>query len=91
MDIAIKHLKHCLITILAVEDIFSVNLGSQKGKMVTHLNPHVKSGVDPVPPDILKVHCPITLTIDIMFINKIAFLIATPCNLHFGTMEAFPN
>ena len=94
MDVAIKHLKHCPITrgdILAPDDIFGPNLGSLRGKTVAHPNPHVKAGVDPMPPNILKVHCPIIIVINIMFINKIPFLITTSCNLHFGSVEALPN
>ena len=40
----------------AVDDIFRPNLGSLKGKTVRHPNPHMRSGVSGVPPDIMKVH-----------------------------------
>ena len=94
MDMVVKHLKHYPIAkgnIMAADNIFGPNLGSLKGKIVAHPNPHVRAGVDPMPPDILMVHHHIIITIDIMFINKIPFLITTSHNLHFGTAEALPN
>ena len=41
--------------------------------------------------EILSIHCDITLAIDIMFINKIPFLVTTSRNLKFGTVEALTN
>ena len=43
-DISMKHLCNFPVTkedIKAAEDIFGPNLGSHKGKMVHHPNPHV--------------------------------------------------
>ena len=94
MDMAIQHLKHCSITngdILAADDIYRHNLGSLKGKMVSCPNPHVMAGLDPVPPDILKTHQSITSAINIMFMNKVPFLITMSHNIHFSTVEALPN
>ena len=48
-------------------------------------------GVDGVPPEIIKAHCSIILTMDIMFINKVAFLVTISRNLKFGTVKALPN
>ena len=76
---------------MAADDIFGPNLSSLKGTTVVHPNLHVLVGEDPVPPDILKVHHHIVITIDIMFVNKIPFLITTLHHLHFGTIEALPN
>ena len=55
--------------------MFRLHLGSLKGKTVGHPNPHVKAGVDPVLPDILKVHGPIVITINIMFVNITTFIL----------------
>ena len=74
IDIAIHHSKGCPITqadIHVAKDIYGPNLGSLKGKTVDRPNPHVSTGVDPVPHEILKLHKSITICIDIMFINKI--------------------
>ena len=75
----------------AAEDIYGPNLGALKGKTVAHPNPHVAAGVDQVPTSIMEVHRCITLAIDVMFINKVAFLITTSRNLKFGTVEAISN
>ena len=77
--------------IAAAEDIFGSNLGALKGKTVWQPNPHVTMGVDGVPPEIIKTHCSIIQTIDIMFINKIAFFVMSSRNLRFRTIEALPN
>ena len=94
MDVAIKHLKHCPITkgdILESNNIYRPNLGSLMGKMVSCPDPHVMAGVDPMPPDILKTHQSITNAINVMFTNKVPFLMTTSHNLHYGTVEALPN
>eukprot|EP00980_Cylindrotheca_fusiformis_P013967 scaffold3632_cov158-Cylindrotheca_fusiformis.AAC.1 len=93
-DVAINHLKNCPVTrsdVDAADDIFGTNIGSLKGKTVHRPNPHVQAGVDPVPPEILQVHRSVILAIDIMFVNKIPFLVTTSRNLHFGTIEALQN
>ena len=94
MDVAVTHLKGCPMTkadIQAAEDIYGPNLGALKGKTVDRPNPHVPAGVDHVPTSIMDVHHSVTLAIDIMFINKVAFLITTSRNLKFGTVEAISN
>ena len=94
MDVAVTHLKGCPLTkadIQAAEDIYRPNLGALKGKTVDRPNPHVPAGVDHVPTSIMDVHHSVTLAIDVMFINKVAFLITTSQNLKFGTVEAISN
>ena len=54
-------------------------------------NPHEHTGMDPVPPDLTKIHHHIALTIDIMFINKVLFLMTMARDLKFGTVEALSN
>ena len=94
MDVAVSHLKGCPLTkadVKAAEDIYGPNLGALKGKTVARPNPHVPAGVDHVPTSIMSVHRSVTLAIDVMFINKVAFLITTSRNLKFGTVEAIAN
>ena len=94
MDVAVSHLKGCPLTkadVKAAEDIYGPNLGALKRKTVARPNPHVPAGVDHVPTSIMSVHCSVTLAIDVMFINKVAFLITTSRNLKFGMVEAIAN
>ena len=94
MEIAITHLRDCPVkrsNIAVAEDIFGTNLGALKGKTVWQPNPHVAMGVDGVPPEIIKTHRSIILTMDIMFINKIAFFVMTSRNLKFRTVKVLPN
>ena len=94
MEIAITHLRDCPVKradIAVAKDIFGPNLGALKGKTAWWPNPHVAMGVDGVPPEIIKAHHSIVLTMDLMFINKVAFLVTISRNLKFGTVEALPN
>jgi hypothetical protein len=93
-DTCLPHLSDCPVTtddINAANDIFGKNLGSIKGKTVHRPNPHVNTNILPVPNDIMSLHKKVTLAIDIMFVNKIPFLVTTSRKLHFGTVEALPD
>ena len=93
-DVCLPHLVDCPLTtadVRAANNIFGKNLGSLKGKTVHRSNPHVQTNLHPVPPCILQLHSEFTLAIDIMFVNKIPFLVTTSCKIHFGTVEALPN
>ena len=89
-DIAVSHLGNCPITkedVRAAEDIFGPNLGSLKGKTVWRPNKHVQAGSSAVPRHILEIHRDMVLSVDIMFVNKIPFLVTSSCNIHFtGTV-----
>ena len=89
---ALKYLENCPVTerdVAIAADIFGPNLGSLKGKTVHRPNEHVQPGVAPVPHDVLSRHRDIVLAIDIMFVNKIAFLVTVSRNLKF--VEDLPN
>ena len=94
-DVCIPHFRGgCPITssdVRAANDIFGKNLGSLKGKTAQTAEKHVKTNIEPVPPEILKLHKDVTIAIDVMFVNKVPFLITTSRNLHFGTVEALPD
>ena len=93
-NIAVSHLRNCPITkedVWAADDIFGLNLGSLKGKTVWHPNKHVQAGSSAVPCCILKIHRDVVLSVDIMFMNKIPFLVTSSCNIHFSTVESLPN
>jgi hypothetical protein len=94
MDVSINHIRNCPINkqhIQMAEIIFGPNLGSLKGKTTYHAPPHVAGHITPVLHDILATHHHIHLTVDIIYINKLPFLITYSRSLHFGTVELLDN
>jgi hypothetical protein len=94
MDLSINHIRNCPINkqhIQTAENIFGPNLGSLKGKTTYHATPHIVGHITLVPHDIHANHRNIHLTIDIMYINKIPFLITYSCSLCFTTIEILDN
>jgi hypothetical protein len=79
------------LDILAAEDIFGPSVASSKGKTVHQGKPHVPSTVSPIPPDILLLYGKATLCINIMYVNKLAFLVTTSQHVKFSTIELLPN
>jgi len=81
---------NCLVTrqdILRAEDIFGLNIGSIKGKTTYTTQEHVKVQSQDIPQEIMEKHGKVILAIDIMFINKIPFVMTMSHNIHFGTAE----
>jgi len=70
------------------EDILGPNLGSLKGKM-TIMKPSrvIMNTCNELPKGMLEKHSDVTLTIVIMYINKISFVKTTSQVIHFGTAE----
>jgi len=73
--------------ILKAEDIFAHNIGSGKVKTTYTTQKHVEVNLQDIPQEIMEKHGKITLAIDIMFINKIPFIMTMSCNICFGTAE----
>jgi hypothetical protein len=73
------------------EWIFGPNLGALKGKTTKQARVPVAGRIDGVLPNILQWYQAVVLAMDIMFINKIPFLIMTTRGLHFGTVENLLN
>jgi len=71
--------------ILRVEDIFRPYI-SIKGK-TTHTKQKNVQDLQDIPQEIMEKHGEVTLAIDVMFINKIPFVMRTSRNIHFGTEE----
>jgi hypothetical protein len=87
-------LPNCPITredIKAAENIFGPDLGSLKGKTVRRAPTAVRPELVAFPPDLMEHHKSVTLCADIMFINKIPFLVTCSRKLKFGTTELLKN
>ena len=83
-------LKNCPITqndINNAEKIFGMNIGSLKGKTVWQNTDHIKYEHANIPSDIIADCAQVTLCIDIMFVNRIPFLVSISRKLKFGTVE----
>jgi hypothetical protein len=87
---------NCPITrraeILAAEAIFGLNVNSLKGKTIRHGRLYVKSDISLIPRNILSLYREVTLCrVDIMYMNKIPFLIMISWNIKFATIELLAN
>jgi hypothetical protein len=81
---------NCPVTkqdILRAEDIFGPNIRSINGKTTHTKQKHVPVYLQDMPQERMEKHGEVTLAIDVMFINKIPFVMTTSRNIHFGTAE----
>ena len=70
---------------MMAEDIFGTNTNIVKGKTVTRATAHVREEVSPVPPAILDRYREVTLSMDVYYVNKCAFLRTVSRHLMFRT------
>ena len=87
-------LPNCPVTrddILAAEDIFGPDVGSLKGKTVRRGATPVHPSMVTIPASLMERYRDITLSGDIMFINKIPFFMTYSRYIRFGTIEVLPN
>jgi len=73
--------------IAAAEDIFGPNLGSLRGKTVHRNGTTIDIAPRFIPPEIMDRHRDVTIAMDIMFVNKLAFLVNISIGIKFGTVE----
>ena len=79
-------LKNCSVTLHDVnnaECIYGPDVGALKGKTVRKASPKVRTAVVNIPLEIKERHR--LLTRDIMFVNKLPFVVTLSCGLVFGT------
>jgi hypothetical protein len=87
-------LKNCPITtddIMAAEDMLGTNVQSLRGKQVRCGRQHVVIGRQDVPRTIMEGYKNVTLCIDIMFVNKIPFLVTISRGIKFSTVETLTD
>ena len=87
-------LPNCPITrqdIMAAEHIFGPDVGSLKGKTVRRPSPQASVDYMPVPDPIVKQYQQVTICVDLMFVNRIPFLVSISRHLKFGTAEMLAN
>ena len=76
---------------LRAEQIFGPDIGSLKGKTVRRQPPRVEVTEVTLPPTIHQHYQEVTLGCDIMFINKIPFLMSISRHLRFSTAQHIKN
>jgi hypothetical protein len=77
--------------ILAAEQILGPDVGSVKRKTVRRPPKAVTMGNVPGPDDILRTYRRVTMGADVMYVNKIPFLVTSSSHLHFGTAKVQVN
>jgi hypothetical protein len=85
-----NQLKDCPILrgdVLAADDIFGPNVGSLKGKTVRQGGIHVNPEYHQIPMTIMEKYRELTLCVDVMFVNKLPFLVTISRGIKFGTVE----
>jgi hypothetical protein len=77
--------------IIAAENIFGKSVAGLKGKTTRHKPTTVTGNYMPLPLRIVEKYHNVTLAFDIMYVNKIAFLVTLSRNIRFGTAERLPS
>jgi Reverse transcriptase (RNA-dependent DNA polymerase)/Zinc knuckle len=87
-------LPNCPITqkdIIAAEKIFGPDVGSLKGKTVRRAAERVEGLTVDIPASLVSRYVDVTVGVDIMFVNKIPFLVSISRHIKFCTAELLQN
>ena len=77
--------------VLRAEQIFGPDIGALKGKTIRRQLPRVQVDEVTVPPTIQQHYQDVTLACDIMYVNKIPFLMSISRHIRFGTAQHIKN
>jgi hypothetical protein len=87
-------LPNCPVTrddIIAAEKTFGPDVGSLKGKTVRRTGEHVQHVGITVPSELMAMYRKVTIGADIMFVNKLPFLVTISRNIKFCTVQLIPD
>ena len=87
-------LKDCPISnadIINANKIFGPDLANIRGKKVRRKPEHVNTEIVAIPREILEIQKCVTLVADVMFVNKVPFLISSSRNINLTTIEHVPH
>jgi hypothetical protein len=76
---------------MAAYKIWGPSVAALKGKMVRKKPEPVKTDIVPIPKEIHELHKEVTLTINIIFVNKIPFFVTLSRVLYFTTVTHLPD
>ena len=77
--------------VIAADDIFGPDTGSLKGKQVRESPDPVETIITEIPTTLYERYRNVTIAIDIMYVNKIAFFVTISRDIRFATSEMIPD